>query len=154
MFFWPFSKRMRTVPNSVSSYICNFCGRPPSVVGRMVEGPNQVYICAHCVSFAHQIAEANSSAPTGASFDDPNIRWTGHMHIRCYFHLHKSDGSWRATATEPTGMEGVGASPQEATRNLQAAILSATARQFALGEPVSEYFVNHTDKRLRVTPAF
>ncbi len=34
---------------------CSFCGKSSRDVGPMVEGPNDVYICANCVDLAHNI---------------------------------------------------------------------------------------------------
>ncbi|MGF1634875.1 MAG: ATP-dependent Clp protease ATP-binding subunit ClpX [Phycisphaerae bacterium] len=35
--------------------ICSFCGKSSRDVGPMVEGPNDVYICANCIDLAHNI---------------------------------------------------------------------------------------------------
>jgi 5-(carboxyamino)imidazole ribonucleotide mutase len=40
-------------PNAV----CTFCGRPPSDVGPLVEGPFDVYICANCVELSSKIVQ-------------------------------------------------------------------------------------------------
>jgi ATP-dependent Clp protease ATP-binding subunit ClpX len=36
---------------------CSFCGRPRHDTGPMIEGPNNVYICVHCVRAANKIAD-------------------------------------------------------------------------------------------------
>ncbi|MBS3734741.1 MAG: ATP-dependent Clp protease ATP-binding subunit ClpX [Phycisphaerae bacterium] len=50
--------------------VCSFCHRPRQEVGAMVEGPNDVYICANCVDLCHNIIrqEQRRSTQTGPMF--------------------------------------------------------------------------------------
>jgi ATP-dependent Clp protease ATP-binding subunit ClpX len=36
-------------------YRCSFCGKDRSEIGRMIAGPNRVYICNECVELCNQI---------------------------------------------------------------------------------------------------
>lgn len=38
--------------------VCSFCGKPRAEAGPMVEGPNDVYMCEHCVDLAVGIVQA------------------------------------------------------------------------------------------------
>src|SRR5271170_3242040 len=55
---------------------CSFCGKSSRDVGPMVEGPNDVYICANCVDLAHNIIrqekrKMTSSAPLFTTIPSP-----------------------------------------------------------------------------------
>ncbi|MFN4243530.1 MAG: ATP-dependent Clp protease ATP-binding subunit ClpX [Tepidisphaerales bacterium] len=55
---------------------CSFCGKSSRDVGPMVEGPSDVFICAHCVDLAHNIIrqekrKLSSSAPNFSSIPSP-----------------------------------------------------------------------------------
>src|SRR5665213_1347836 len=136
MTIWPFTKaEVRPPPqrpkDNPSNSHCSFCGRPRKQVGPMVEGPNEVYICVACVTLAHQIAEANGMSPPAADLNDATVRWTGHMHIRCYFHLRQgADGGWIATNDHPQLLAGAGKTAKDAVRDLQAKVLVAASESF------------------------
>jgi hypothetical protein len=40
------------VPDNPPDSTCSFCGRPRSTTGPMVEGPDQIFMCALCVDVA------------------------------------------------------------------------------------------------------
>jgi ATP-dependent Clp protease ATP-binding subunit ClpX len=55
---------------------CSFCGKSSRDVGPMVEGPNDVYICANCVDLAHNIIrqekrKLTASQPLFSSIPSP-----------------------------------------------------------------------------------
>src|ERR1700722_9194179 len=55
---------------------CSFCGKSSRDVGPMVEGPNDVYICANCVDLAHNIIrqekrKLTSSQPLFSTIPSP-----------------------------------------------------------------------------------
>ncbi len=152
---WPFNKRKPLSPSQPANdnppnAQCSFCGRPRRHVGPMVEGPGGVYICVECVRLDHQIAEANAMQTATTNLDDASVRRSGHMHIRCYFHLQRGEGErWTAVAEHPRGILGTGGSPKEAVHNLQSKILAAIAEGFAGTGPVGVDFTNHADPSLR-----
>jgi hypothetical protein len=152
---WPFGKssfrtRAPLAKGDARHASCSFCGRPPQAVGPMVEGPNLVYICAHCAKISADIAEGNRSLFSPPDLNDPKLRLTGHMHFLCYFHLQQeTDGRWNATGEGTNGAVGTGSTPREAVHNLQTRILSEAAEAFATDAPVGDHFANHADKRLR-----
>jgi ATP-dependent Clp protease ATP-binding subunit ClpX len=41
--------------NARRSHVCSFCHRSSEDVGPIVEGPNDVYICANCIELCHNI---------------------------------------------------------------------------------------------------
>lgn len=110
----------------------------------MVEGPNDVYICAECVRIAHQIVETHPDHAPAPNVTDESGRRSGHLEIRCYFTL-KRDGTdqWRAVADFPSGFVGYGRSPKDAVRDLQVKVLSATAASFANSPAAGDHLINH-----------
>jgi len=40
---------------SSSTGVCSFCSRTGADIGPLVEGPNGVYICQHCIDLCHNI---------------------------------------------------------------------------------------------------
>ena len=155
MSIWPFKKSRssnaaRVTPDNPPNSRCSFCGRPRAVVGPMVEGPNDVYICVECVRLAHEIAEGNRMQPANTDLNDAQVCRAGHMHIRCYFSIeHASDGTWRAVSRIPAGYSAQGSSPREAVRAMQSQMLEFVAKSFVAGGDVGDYFTNHADERLR-----
>jgi ATP-dependent Clp protease ATP-binding subunit ClpX len=56
---------------------CSFCGKTSREVGPMVEGPNEVYICANCVDLCQNIfrqEQRRVSATTGSLSEIPSPR--------------------------------------------------------------------------------
>jgi len=56
--------------------VCNFCGRSDDEAGPIVEGPNGVFICCHCVELCHNIVSQERrktarSAPLFATIPTP-----------------------------------------------------------------------------------
>jgi len=49
-----------------SSPRCSFCGNPEGVVGRLIAGPNDVFICDACVGLCQQILESGAAAQEAA----------------------------------------------------------------------------------------
>jgi hypothetical protein len=140
------AKREDNPPNAV----CSFCGRLRAVVGPMVEGPNDVYICVECVRLAHEIAEGNRMQPAATDLSDAQVRRSAHRHIRCYFNLHQvSPELWRAVSESPKGFRGEGRSPREAVKAMQKAVLAATAPVLDTDVGPGHWFTNHADERLR-----
>ena len=52
---------------------CSFCGQPESLVGRLIAGPNSVYICDACVNLCKQILDAGNIAPSRPSLSLTDI---------------------------------------------------------------------------------
>jgi len=155
MMIWPFCKsrgisRLKPTSNNPPNARCSFCGRPHAVVGPMVEGPNDVFICVECVRLANEIAEGNRMQPVTTELSDAGVRRAGHMHIRCYFRLvQAADGSWSAVSESPAGLSTQGASARDAVRALQAQVLGTVAESFGAGREVGDHFTNHAEERLR-----
>ncbi len=42
---------------------CSFCGRPENMVGRLISGPEAVFICDSCVELCKRILDTGDSAP-------------------------------------------------------------------------------------------
>lgn len=43
------------------TYVCSFCGKDRSEIGRMIAGPNRVYICNECIALCNEIIEKAES---------------------------------------------------------------------------------------------
>lgn len=148
MGLWPFGKTM-TAPQQNSDSRCSFCGRPQSIVGPMVEGPNAAFICVDCVRIAAGVADANAGKSLPADLD-PNEWRSAHMNVVCYTRVRKGDdGTWTAEASSPTEMSAQGATAKEAVRRLQAKILQSTADALSDGKEVGPHFTNHADASFR-----
>lgn len=48
---------------------CSFCGRSSREASSLIEGPNQVFICNHCVDSANEIIRSNKSHADALNFD-------------------------------------------------------------------------------------
>ncbi len=48
---------------------CSFCGRTSREASSLIEGPNQVFICNHCVDSANEIIKSNLSHQESMNFD-------------------------------------------------------------------------------------
>jgi hypothetical protein len=46
-----------------SAFRCSFCGKSRDQVGRLIAGPNFVYICNECVALCNQILAENEGKP-------------------------------------------------------------------------------------------
>jgi ATP-dependent Clp protease ATP-binding subunit ClpX len=52
---------------STAEQICSFCGRSGDDAGPVVEGPNDVFICSHCVELCHNIVSQEQRRSARAS---------------------------------------------------------------------------------------
>jgi hypothetical protein len=110
----------------------------------MVEGPNEAFICADCVSLANKIVEASRAQSPAVDLTDETARRGAHMLIVCFFRLKTlSDTQWTATAELTNEFVGQGINPSNAVRDLQAKLLSSTAESLAKSETIGAYFSNH-----------
>ncbi|MER3467908.1 MAG: ATP-dependent Clp protease ATP-binding subunit ClpX, partial [Thermoflexus sp.] len=50
---------------------CSFCRRDPAETGRLLAGPDGVYICEECVELSYQMLRAERPAPPRASAPPP-----------------------------------------------------------------------------------
>lgn len=48
---------------------CSFCGRTSREASSLIEGPNQVFICNHCVDSANEIIKSNLSHQESLNFE-------------------------------------------------------------------------------------
>ena len=51
---------------------CSFCGRNSREASSLIEGPNNIYICNHCVDSANEIIKSNKSIIDKHNFDHSN----------------------------------------------------------------------------------
>ncbi len=56
--------------NHKSELYCSFCGRSSREASSLIEGPNQVFICNHCVDSAVEIIKSNKTNPDSLSFEN------------------------------------------------------------------------------------
>jgi DNA-binding transcriptional MerR regulator len=49
------TRKDETMETETEVYRCSFCGKDRSEIGRMIAGPNRVYICNECVELCNQI---------------------------------------------------------------------------------------------------
>jgi hypothetical protein len=56
-------------------FTCSFCGKSREQTRRLIAGPNQVYICAECVTLCNEIlAEGQEEATQQVSMETPETR--------------------------------------------------------------------------------
>jgi DNA-binding transcriptional MerR regulator len=49
------SRRRHAMKTETKPYVCSFCGKDQYEVGRMIAGPNEVYICDECLTRCNEI---------------------------------------------------------------------------------------------------
>jgi len=55
--------------NYKGELFCSFCGRNSREATSLIEGPNQIYICNHCVDSANEIIKSNKNHSDKHTFD-------------------------------------------------------------------------------------